>query len=55
MIEMAYRLLAVVPKPVMLATAGFGHWVMEAKMLRGLKQRAESTVGPVDPRSRRPG
>jgi hypothetical protein len=54
-IELAYRLLAVIPKPFMLAVAGFGHGIMEAKMLRGIKQRAESKGDGLDSSSRLTG
>jgi hypothetical protein len=43
MIERAYRVLSLVPRPFMLAAAGLGHGIMEAKMLRGIKRRAERT------------
>jgi len=42
MIERIYALLHYIPKPIMLAIAGIGHYVMEARMLRGIKRRAES-------------
>ena len=42
MIEWIYRLLAILPKPIVRAAGGFGHGIMEAKMLRGIKRRAES-------------
>jgi hypothetical protein len=42
MIERAYRFLVIIPKPFMLAVAGLGHGIMEAKMLRGIKRRAEA-------------
>jgi hypothetical protein len=32
------------PKPIMLALAGIGHYVMEARMLRGIKRRSESVL-----------
>jgi hypothetical protein len=45
MIERIYRVLAAVPKPFMLALGGFGHGLMEAKMLRGIRHRAEGENG----------
>ena len=44
MIERIYTLLHYIPKPIMLAVAGIGHYVMEARMLRGIKRRAESVL-----------
>jgi hypothetical protein len=40
-VELIYRLLARMPKLPMLALARIGHGIMEAKMLRGIKRRAE--------------
>jgi hypothetical protein len=40
-IERIYRLLAVTPKPLMLVLGRIGHGIMEMKMLRGIKRRAE--------------
>jgi hypothetical protein len=36
-----YRALARLPMPALLLAAGFGHWWMESKMLRGIRSRAE--------------
>jgi len=36
-----YRLLAATPKPLMLVLGRIGHGIMEVKMLRGIKRRAE--------------
>jgi hypothetical protein len=44
MIERIYTILHYIPKPLMLAVASIGHYVMEARMLRGIKQRAESEL-----------
>jgi hypothetical protein len=41
-IERIYRLLARLPRPLMIAIGGFGHTVMEVRMLRGIKRRAEA-------------
>lgn len=43
-IERVYRLLAILPKPLMRIVAGLGHMVMERKMLRGIKRRSEQWV-----------
>lgn len=40
-IERIYGLLATMPVPLMLAVAGGGHYLMESRMLRGIKRRAE--------------
>jgi hypothetical protein len=40
-IERVYSLLARMPWPLMLLAAGFGHYLMESRMLRGIKRRAE--------------
>lgn len=40
-IERIYEMLAHTPKPLMLAAAGFGHYIMQVRMLRGIKRRAE--------------
>ena len=42
MIERVYGLLAMIPRWIMLPVAGFGHRIMEARMLRGIRRRAES-------------
>jgi hypothetical protein len=44
MIERIYTILHYIPKPLMLAAASIGHYVMEARMLRGIKRRAESVL-----------
>lgn len=41
LIERIYRLLAATPKPLMLVLGRIGHGIMEVKMLRGIKLRAE--------------
>ncbi len=41
LIERIYAILERTPKPLLLAAAGFGHYLMEARMLRGIKRRAE--------------
>lgn len=40
-IERVYRLMARMPRPIILIIAGLGHGVMQARQLRGLKRRAE--------------
>jgi uncharacterized protein DUF998 len=42
-IERAYAVLARLPRPLLIAFAGIGHHVMEARHLRGIRRR--STVG----------
>jgi uncharacterized protein YndB with AHSA1/START domain len=39
-VERAYGVLARLPRPLLLATAGFGHRVMEARHLRGIQRRS---------------
>lgn len=39
--ERIYAVLERTPKPLLLVAAGFGHYLMEARMLRGIKRRAE--------------
>ena len=41
-IEHVYRLIGHLPRPLLLAIAGLGHRLMEARHLRGIKRRAES-------------
>ena len=41
-IERIYGLLAKMPWPVLLPVAGVGHYLMESRMLRGIKHRVES-------------
>jgi hypothetical protein len=41
-IERIYAILAYTPRPLMLVAAAFGHCVMQARMLRGIKRRAEA-------------
>jgi len=41
LIERIYGVLARIPRPLILSVAGFGHRLMEARMLRGIKRRAE--------------
>jgi hypothetical protein len=40
-IERVYAVLARMPRPLMLAAASLGHYIMQARMLRGIKRRAE--------------
>ena len=40
-IERIYGLLAKMPWPLLLPVAGFGHYLMESRMLRGIKRKAE--------------
>ena len=40
-IERVYDLLAKLPKPFLLTIAGSGHYLMESRMLNGVKERAE--------------
>ena len=42
LIERVYNLLPRIPRPIMLAAASFGHGLMEARQLRGIKRRAEA-------------
>ena len=42
LIERVYRLMARLPRPLLLAVAGSGHYLMESRMLRGIKRRAEA-------------
>jgi len=51
MIERVYGLLAMIPRWILLPVAGFGHRIMEARMLRGIKRRAESL--PALPKAQR--
>ncbi len=41
-IERIYAILARTPRPLMLVAAAFGHYIMQARMLRGIKRRAEA-------------
>lgn len=41
LIEHIYGVLARTPRPLMLAAASLGHYIMQARMLRGIKRRAE--------------
>jgi hypothetical protein len=43
LIERVYGILAIIPRWIMLPLAWFGHRIMEARMLRGIKRRVEST------------
>jgi hypothetical protein len=40
-IERIHGILALTPRPLILAAAGFGHYIMQVRMLRGIKRRAE--------------
>lgn len=42
LIQRIYRILAIIPLWIMLPIARLGHRIMEARMLRGIKRRAES-------------
>ena len=42
LIERVYSVLARAPAALMLPVAGFGHYIMEARMLRGIRRRAEA-------------
>jgi hypothetical protein len=42
LIERIYEILARTPRPLMLIAASFGHYIMQARMLRGIKRRAEA-------------
>ena len=44
LIERVYGLLAIIPRWIMLPLARLGHRIMQARMLRGIKRRAESSV-----------
>jgi hypothetical protein len=44
-IERVYAWLARLPSPLLFGVAGFGHRIMEARHLRGIKRRAERTEG----------
>ncbi len=44
LIERIYAVLARMPQPLMLAAASFGHYIMQARMLRGIKRRAEARL-----------
>jgi hypothetical protein len=44
LIKRIYAVLHYIPRPLMLAVAGLGHYVMEVRMLRGIKRRAESVL-----------
>jgi CubicO group peptidase (beta-lactamase class C family) len=56
-IQRVYALLARLPRPLLLAFAGFGHRIMEARHLRGIQRRAERRVNaaPASGSSRRIG
>jgi hypothetical protein len=43
LIERVYGTLAIIPQWIMLPLAWFGHRIMEARMLRNIKQRVESS------------
>lgn len=45
-IEHVYDLLAKLPRPLLLVVAGTGHYLMESRMLRGIKRRAEVRIAP---------
>ena len=42
-IERVYSMLARIPRPLMLGVAFLGHHLMESRMLRGVKRRAEAS------------
>jgi hypothetical protein len=41
-IERVYRMLARLPRPLLVAAGGFGHRLMQNRQLRGIKHRAEA-------------
>jgi len=41
-IKRVYRVLARLPRPLLVAIAAFGHRLMQARQLRGIKRRAET-------------
>jgi hypothetical protein len=43
-IERVYSLMAKMPWSLLLPVAGFGHYLMESRMLRGIKRRAEAPL-----------
>jgi len=43
-IDYVYRALARLPLPLLRTAAGFGHSVMEKRMLRGIRRRVQSAV-----------
>jgi hypothetical protein len=43
-IERVYTLLAKMPRPLLLVTAGTGHYIMESRVLRGIRRRAERSA-----------
>jgi hypothetical protein len=45
-IELVYALLGRIPRGVMMPLALFGHGLMQARQLRGIKRRAESLQAP---------
>jgi hypothetical protein len=42
LIHRIYGLIARLPSPIMIGVAGFGHGIMERRMLSGIKRRSES-------------
>lgn len=47
-IERVYHLLGRLPDGLLIAVAGAGHWIMEARHLRGIKLRAERNLRAPD-------
>jgi hypothetical protein len=45
-IERVYAMMARMPRPLMLLIAGFGHRIMLARHLRGIRRRAEGELSP---------
>jgi hypothetical protein len=43
-IELAYAVLARPPRPLLIAVAGIGHRIMEARHLRGIRRRSTATT-----------
>lgn len=41
-IERAYSVMARIPRPLLFPIAALGHWLMQARQLRGIKRRAEA-------------
>jgi hypothetical protein len=52
-IERAYALLARLPRPLLIAFAGIGHRIMEARHLRGIQRRSLAVAGHHGVRERR--
>jgi hypothetical protein len=46
-IERAYAVLARLPRPLLIGFATVGHWIMEARHLRGIQRRSTAPTKPV--------